>query len=172
MDDAIEAVVRLSLVLDRARKGNDAAQIELQAARRLEKAAHDYLKESRDVGSSSTDKIEAALHALDDLRRPAASTIQEAVERHVEYATEGAMIPGAKGLIEVNSTVIKQIGYNDSTYTLTVAFRNNGAIYDYYDVEPCIYQDLLSANEAGRSVGNVYNEKVRNRHSFTKRSPK
>ena len=52
-------------------------------------------------------------------------------------------------LREVNSTNITQVGYDNQTNTLRIAF-NTGAIYDYFNVDEQVYRHLLQAPSKGR----------------------
>jgi hypothetical protein len=49
----------------------------------------------------------------------------------------------------VSSSDLSSIGYDISSQTLEIEF-NSGAIYDYFNVPPPIYQGLMSAQSHGR----------------------
>ncbi len=52
-------------------------------------------------------------------------------------------------LIPVDSSMIEALGYDVATQTLTVAY-NSGAVWEYEDVPPEIYQGLHDAESKGR----------------------
>jgi hypothetical protein len=50
----------------------------------------------------------------------------------------------AINLVPIKSTSLVAIGYDPSTMTLRVKFRNGG-LYDYYDVARAVYDGLLAS---------------------------
>jgi hypothetical protein len=62
----------------------------------------------------------------------------------------------------VNSTVLKAIGYNERTQILETELVNN-ALYEYYKVSPQQYHSLIEAS----SLGEYYN-KVIKKHKYKK----
>ena len=60
-------------------------------------------------------------------------------------------------LIEVNSSAIGAVGYDD--YTLTVEFHS-GHIYDHPGVPEAVFHGLMNAS----SMGAYYNQHIRGRY--------
>jgi hypothetical protein len=56
----------------------------------------------------------------------------------------------------VTSSVIESIGYDDVTNMLEVEFRT-GRVYQYLDVPPDLYRDLMNAE----SIGEFFNRTIR-----------
>lgn len=52
-------------------------------------------------------------------------------------------------LIEVESSMIQAVGYDEETQVLRVVF-NNGGLYEYYDVPSEIYDGLMQAESKGQ----------------------
>jgi len=52
-------------------------------------------------------------------------------------------------MINVDSSMIAAVGYDEETRTLQVQF-NSGDWYEYYEVEPEVFQELLEAESKGR----------------------
>ena len=48
----------------------------------------------------------------------------------------------------VSSSNVASVGYDPESSTLEIEF-NNGAIYQYFDVNENIYSELLSSNSVG-----------------------
>lgn len=51
----------------------------------------------------------------------------------------------------VTSSMVLSIGYDETSQTLEVEFRSN-LVYQYYDVPPVIYEQLLAAESAGTFI--------------------
>lgn len=49
----------------------------------------------------------------------------------------------------VASSNIASIGYDEPSQTMEVEF-NNGSIYQYYNVEPSVYQQMMLASSKGQ----------------------
>ncbi|HEV8581660.1 MAG TPA: KTSC domain-containing protein [Thermoanaerobaculia bacterium] len=64
----------------------------------------------------------------------------------------------------VASTAISSVGYDEGSSVLEVEFEG-GAIYDYFNVPPRVYKDLLKASSKGRFVS----RRIRDRYPFVKR---
>lgn len=62
-----------------------------------------------------------------------------------------------------DSSMIKRAFYNFLTNTLKVEF-NSGALYEYNNVEPAVYEDFCKAE----SQGKFFNEKIKNSYSNVK----
>jgi hypothetical protein len=67
--------------------------------------------------------------------------------------------------IEVSSSMISKIFYNQKTNCLFVVFKN-GSIYSYLDVPKFLYEELLSA----RSIGKFFSEYIKKAFTFVKLS--
>ena len=52
-------------------------------------------------------------------------------------------------MIEVASSMVAAVGYDEETRTLQVQF-NSGDWYEYYEVESEVFQELLGAESKGR----------------------
>ena len=66
-------------------------------------------------------------------------------------------------LVEVVSSNIHSIGYEDNAEVLTVKFRAGGT-YEYYRVPKAEYENLLKAE----SVGAYFSSKVRGKYATAK----
>tara|TARA_B100000579_G_C22705120_1_gene791698 strand:- start:83 stop:310 length:228 start_codon:yes stop_codon:yes gene_type:complete len=62
----------------------------------------------------------------------------------------------------VDSSMINKYVYNFSTKSLKIEF-NSGALYEYTNVEPEIYDELCKAE----STGKFFNEKIKNSFDHT-----
>ncbi len=49
----------------------------------------------------------------------------------------------------VSSTNISSIGYDEESFSLEIEF-NNGSVYQYFDVPPEVYRDLMAAGSYGQ----------------------
>jgi uncharacterized protein len=65
--------------------------------------------------------------------------------------------------IPVDSSNIADVGYDDTTMTLEVGFRN-GTVYQYFDVPQTVYQEFMSAD----SKGTFLNANIKNNYRYTK----
>lgn len=52
--------------------------------------------------------------------------------------------------IYVESSRIQSIGYDLDNSILEIEFKNNGAIYQYYDVPLYEYEELMNAESKGK----------------------
>lgn len=66
-----------------------------------------------------------------------------------EEAAQPDREPQKKELIQVESSMIYAVGYDEETQTLEVLF-NSGRLYFYYDVPREVYEELLAAESKGR----------------------
>lgn len=64
----------------------------------------------------------------------------------------------------VDSSAISSVGYDERSSVLEVEF-SSGTVYDYYNVPPRIYRDLLKAS----SKGSFVSRRVRDRYPFVRR---
>lgn len=51
----------------------------------------------------------------------------------------------------VSSSAIASVGYDRKSRTLELEF-SSGGVYDYYEVPPKVYEELMSAESKGRFV--------------------
>jgi len=65
--------------------------------------------------------------------------------------------------IHVDSSNLVDIGYDPSSMTLEVGFKN-GTLYQYFDVPETVYQQLMQAE----SHGTFFNANVRNSYRYLK----
>jgi hypothetical protein len=63
----------------------------------------------------------------------------------------------------VSSSNIASIGYNASTLTLEVEFRD-GSIYQYFDVPENVYQEFMQAS----SKGQFLHANIKNNYRYTR----
>lgn len=64
----------------------------------------------------------------------------------------------------VASSAISSVGYDERSSVLEVEFEG-GAVYDYFNVPPKVYKDLLKASSKGRFVS----RRIRDHYPFAKR---
>ncbi len=64
----------------------------------------------------------------------------------------------------VASSAISSVGYDESSSVLEVEFES-GVVYDYFDVPPKVYKDLLQASSKGHFVS----RRIRDRYPFVRR---
>ena len=58
----------------------------------------------------------------------------------------------------VKSRILRSVGYNDSSKILEIEFQN-GLVYQFLDVPPKVYADLIHSGE----IGKFFTDKVRTR---------
>jgi hypothetical protein len=56
----------------------------------------------------------------------------------------------------VKSRILRSVGYNESIKILEIEFQN-GLVYQFLDVPPKVYADLMHSGE----IGKYFSEKVR-----------
>ena len=61
------------------------------------------------------------------------------------------MLPGGQRMIPLDSSAIARVGYNDTRRVLRLEYRGGGT-YDYFEVPPEIYRELLSSGSVGEFV--------------------
>lgn len=62
----------------------------------------------------------------------------------------------------VASSSIASVGYDPTTMTLEVEFKNKSSAYQYFDVPEAVYQELMSA----ASVGIFFNQNIKNSYRY------
>ena len=65
--------------------------------------------------------------------------------------------------IPVSSSEIVDIGYDPSSMTLEIGFKQE-AVYQYFDVPESIYQGFLRADSKGR----FFHANIKNHYRYTK----
>lgn len=65
--------------------------------------------------------------------------------------------------IQVSSSNIQSIGYDEASMTLEVEFKN-GAVYQYFDVPKTEYDALMSAGSQGQYLA----ANIKGRYRFSK----
>jgi hypothetical protein len=50
--------------------------------------------------------------------------------------------------VQVSSSNVASVGYDDESRTLEIGFHN-GSVYQYFDVPRAVYESLISADSAG-----------------------
>lgn len=65
--------------------------------------------------------------------------------------------------VAINSSNIKEAGYDPNSNTLELLF-SDGRVYQYFDVPPSIYADLINAPSAGR----FFHESIRGSFRFAR----
>lgn len=63
----------------------------------------------------------------------------------------------------VESTTMRSVGYDQTNQILEVEFQS-GAVYQYLDVLPAIYKELLDAE----SKGQYFNSAIRDTYGFVR----
>ncbi len=66
-------------------------------------------------------------------------------------------------LLPVASASIQRLGYDADTYHLFIQFQN-GSVYDYQDISPTLYAELMNAS----SMGAFVNRRIRNHFPYEK----
>lgn len=64
----------------------------------------------------------------------------------------------------VISSNIASVGYDPTTMTLEVEFKNGSSPYQYFDVPEPVYQEMMGA----ASVGTFFNQNIRNNYRYAK----
>jgi len=63
----------------------------------------------------------------------------------------------------VSSTNLASVGYDPTSRTLRIEFRNGG-VYEYHDVPEAEYQGLMSAS----SKGSYHHQNIKGHYSYSK----
>lgn len=63
----------------------------------------------------------------------------------------------------VTSTNINEIGYDEQSRTLEIAFRN-GSVYQYFDVPATVYRELMQSS----SHGQFLNRQIRTQYRYAR----
>jgi hypothetical protein len=62
----------------------------------------------------------------------------------------------------VQSSLIRSVGYNLASSVLEIEFVA-GRVYEYHDVPLSVYSELMAAE----SIGNYFNESIRDMYSYS-----
>lgn len=104
---------------------------------------------------------EAALHGLQMVDFIANTDSTDSAE--LTAGIESTEIPSSDEsitMIPVSSAMAKSIGYSEETETLQIEF-SSGAVYQYSDVEPEIWESLQDAD----STGSFFNSEIKGGYS-------
>ena len=71
----------------------------------------------------------------------------------------------ATAMSEVESTLIKEAGYDEATQVLTVKFVNGDEIYAYKNVPKAVYDELMAAE----SKGSFFAKNIKGKYEFEKK---
>lgn len=73
--------------------------------------------------------------------------------------------PASVELQPVESTLIKEVGYDEATQTLIIVFVTDDATYEYYDVPKEVYEQLMAAE----SKGSFFTKNIKDKYRFEKK---
>lgn len=82
----------------------------------------------------------------------------------VGFAEEPAAT-AAPALTKVESTLIKQVGYDAATQVLTVTFVDQEGTYEYQKVPESVYKELMAAE----SKGSFFAKNIKGKFEFVKK---
>jgi hypothetical protein len=80
----------------------------------------------------------------------------------VAIAEEPAAAPAMQ---DVESTLIKEVGYDAATQVLTVVFETTNETYEYKNVPESLYKELMAAE----SKGAFFAANIKGKFEFTKK---
>ncbi len=85
----------------------------------------------------------------------------------VAFAGVGVSLAGeqAEELQDVESTLIKEIGYDADSQVLTVVMVQSGDVYEYQGVPQAVYDGLMQAE----SKGSYFVKNIKGKYSFSKK---
>lgn len=69
-------------------------------------------------------------------------------------------------MVDVDSTLIQQVGYDAASRTLVIKFVTDGSVYEYYDVPQEVYEALMAAESKGR----YFTRHIKNKYRFERKS--
>lgn len=81
----------------------------------------------------------------------------------VQEAREVMLLDSAVKRIPVESNYLRSVGYDSSSQVLEIEFRKGG-VYQYIDVPPTVYTDLMNAPSHGR----YFNENIKEAYAYRK----
>lgn len=106
--------------------------------------------------------LAATMVAMVTFAQEATETAPAAAVEAVTAAAEAAA-PAAMQTVE--STMIKEVGYDAATQTLTVTFASSNETYVYKNVPEAVYQALMQAE----SKGTYFRENIKDKFEFEKK---
>ncbi len=65
-------------------------------------------------------------------------------------------------MISVDSSLLKEVGYEEEIEQLTVIFRKTGGTYLYFGVRPEIYEAMMAAG----SVGSYFVKNIKDKFRY------
>jgi len=65
--------------------------------------------------------------------------------------------------VPVDSSNLASIGYDESTQTLEIEFKNGG-LYQYFDVPASVHTELLGSD----SLGSYFSHQIRSSYRYTR----
>ena len=80
----------------------------------------------------------------------------------VSFAEEPAAAPA---LTQVESSLIKEVGYDAATQVLTVTFVDEEGTYEYQKVPESVYKELMAAE----SKGSFFAKNIKGKFEFVKK---
>jgi hypothetical protein len=85
----------------------------------------------------------------------------------VGFAEEPAAVasPAAPAMTQVESSLLKQVGYDAATQVLTVTFVDQEGTYEYQKVPETVYKDLMAAE----SKGSFFAKNIKGKFEFVKK---
>ena len=81
----------------------------------------------------------------------------------VQEAREVMLLDSAVKRIAVESNYLRSVGYDSSSQVLEIEFRKGG-VYQYIDVPPTVYTNLMNAPSHGR----YFNENIKEAYAYRK----
>jgi hypothetical protein len=99
---------------------------------------------------------------IEFLEIPAPVQAYEGLQHLSEIVAETATLPVVEepiAILPVSSSMAIAVGYDESDRTLQVEFQN-GAVYQYSEVEPETWEDLHTAD----SIGEFFNQEIKGRY--------
>jgi predicted secreted protein len=84
----------------------------------------------------------------------------------VSFAQEPAAAPAAApALTQVESSLIKEVGYDAATQVLTVTFVDQEGAYEYQKIPESVYKELMAAE----SKGSFFAKNIKGKFDFVKK---
>ena len=78
---------------------------------------------------------------------------------------EGPAAAASPALTKVESTLLKQVGYDAATQVLTVTFVDQEGTYEYQKVPASVYAQLMAAE----SKGSFFAKNIKGKFNFVKK---
>lgn len=85
---------------------------------------------------------------------------------NVGFAQEAAPAPAtAPAMTQVESTLIKEVGYDAATQVLTIKLVGEEGSYEYQKVPESVYKELMAAE----SKGSFFAKNIKGQYEFIKK---